>query len=63
MWTAIYKSQSCGLPIKAFVVVDGEGEVETPGGSQHIRAGYTWLLKQQAPLRISGHCSVLIVNL
>ncbi len=48
---------------KAFVVVDGEGEVETPGGSQHIRAGYTWLLKQQAPLRISGHCSVLIVNL
>ena len=48
---------------KAFVVVDGEGEVLTPDGMKPVRAGYTWLLKQQAPLHISGHCSVLIVNL
>ena len=48
---------------KAFVVVDGEGDVVMPNGPQHIKAGYTWLLKQQAPLRISGHCSVLIINL
>lgn len=48
---------------KAFIVVDGEGQAVLPEGRQAICAGSTWLLKQQAPLRISGHCSVLIVNL
>ena len=48
---------------KAFVVVDGDGVVFAPEGRKYIRVGTTWLLKQQAPLRISGHCSVLIINL
>ncbi len=48
---------------KVLIVVYGEGEIERPEGLERSAVGYTWLLKQQAPLHIHGHCSMLVVNL
>ncbi|HIX09224.1 MAG TPA: class I mannose-6-phosphate isomerase [Firmicutes bacterium] len=48
---------------KVLIVVDGEGEIERQEGLERSAVGYTWLLKQQAPLHIHGHCSLLVVNL
>lgn len=48
---------------KVLIVVDGEGEIERQEGQERSAVGYTWLLKQQAPLHIHGHCSLLVVNL
>ena len=48
---------------KVLIAVDGEGDIDLPEGAEHLTVGCTWLLKQQAPLRIHGHCALLLVNL
>ena len=48
---------------KVLIAVDGEGDIDLPEAAEHLTVGCTCLLKQQAPLRIHGHCTMLLVNL